>query len=223
VIGEGVVKKYLFLIPLVFFLCFSSSCSRSDKRALNIKVDKGASVIKDAFKLKEDDHVEILEFSLESKDAALVKFSLNGNKLSSRIKKTEAGWQLGEIQDKLKEWTPAENYLMIKGTLKSETGSAIAQQNVTLYEVNFKGGELQASIVVGKGGVLSNPSTMTDAGGNFTIIADRKFWEKSGSFTLGVSLWDGQAYLRNKNGVPLVINVEKSAQKVELGEIKVTR
>ena len=217
------MKRFLSLIPLVLLLCLPSGCGRSDKRALNIKVDKGASVIKDAFQLKEDDIVEILEFSLESKDAALVKFSLNGNKLSSRIKKTETGWKLGEIQDRLKEWTPAENYLMIKGTLKRETGSAIAQQNVTLYEVNYKGGELQASINVGEGGVLLNPSAMTDAGGNFTIIADRKFWEKSGSFTFGVSLWDGEAYLRNKNGIPLVINVEKSTQKVELGEIKVTR
>ena len=217
------MKKYLFLIPLVFFLCFSSSCGRSDKRALNIKVDKGASVIKDAFQLKEGDIVEILEFSLESKDAALVKFSLNGNKLSSRIKKTETGWKLGEIQDKQKEWTPAENYLMIKGTLKSETGSAIARQTVTLYEVDNKAGELQTSIKVGKGGVKLNPSAMTDAGGNFTIIADRKFWEKSGNFTLGVSLWNGEAYLRGENGIPLIITVEKSAHKVELGEIKVTR
>jgi hypothetical protein len=217
------MKKILSLIPLVIVLCFSSGCGRSDKRALNIKADKGASVIKEAFKLKEDDAVEILEFSLESKDAALVKFSLNGNNLFSRMKKTEAGWKLGEIQDKKKEWIPAENYLLIKGTLKSEAGSAIAQQTVTLYEANYKGGELQASIWVGEGGVLLNPSVMTDAGGHFTMMADRRFWEKSGSFTLGVSLWNGEAYLRGNNGVPLVINVEKSAQKVELGEIKVTK
>jgi len=216
------MKRFLCMIPLVILPFFLSVCSQPGEKGLNIEVDKGASVIKDAFELKEDDNLRILEFSLESKDSALVKFSINGNRLSSKIKKTEASWKLVEIQDKQMEWTPAENYLMIKGTLKSEPGSPIAKRSVTLYETHYKGKELQATIKVGKEGILLNPSSMTDSGGSFTILADRRFWEKSGSFTLGVSLWNGEAYLRDKNGVHLVIQVDKKTKTVALGEIKVS-
>jgi hypothetical protein len=214
----GIMKKYLSVIPLALLLCFVVGCKQPSEGDM-------ASVIKDAFGLKEDDNLEIIEFSLESQEIALVKFRLNGNTLSSKINKAKNGWKFSEIQNKQAEWTPADDYLMIKGRFIDNRDVPIANSSVTLYEVDNKEGKLSTLIKVGKGGILLNPSTKTDAGGNFTIIADRRFWEESGYFTLGVNLLFEEAYLSSlklKN-VPSIIKVDTNTKRFDLGEVKIVR
>jgi hypothetical protein len=215
------MKKLLLVIPLVILFCFTFGCQKGEE----VAEKKAASVINDAFELEEDDNLEIIEFSLESQDTALVNLRLNGNKLSSKIKKAEAGWKLSVIQNKQEEWIPADYYLMIKGRLIHETDEVIVNRAVILYEVAEEGGELQLQSKMilrsGSGGMLMNPSTETDSRGNFTIIADRRFWEESGIFTLGISLWSGMSYLRGPDNKYVTFEVDKNAKRIELGEIKV--
>ncbi len=161
------------------------------------------------------------EFSLDSPEAATAGFMLNGRQLSSNIKKTDEGWLLSEIQKREKEWIPLEYFIMIKGKLIDETGEACADKNVTLYELIFEEGKIKTAIKVGEGGILLNPGALTDSDGRFTIIADQRFWEGSGRFTLGVSLWSGEVILRNSNDIIISVEVDEGTRKFDLGEITV--
>lgn len=210
------MKNSAIIISFIFLLCFTFSCKKDV-----LDSEKAASVISDAFELEEGDALEIVEFSLESEEAGLAEFKLNGNRLSSRIKRTDAGWALSEIQSKEDEWIRAEYFVKIKGKLIEETEEAFADQTVTLYELINDEGTFKTTIKVGEGGILLNPSTKTDSDGNFTIIADRRFWEGSGMFTIGASSWRGEVYLRNANDIIIAVEVDENAKKVDLGVIKV--
>ncbi|MGB6866809.1 MAG: hypothetical protein WBE11_14060 [Candidatus Aminicenantaceae bacterium] len=210
------MKKLFMVLPLVFLLCFTFSCKQEVMDS-----EKAANVIYDAFELEEDDKLEIMEFFLESQESAIAKFRLSGNQLSSRIIRNDAGWMLSEIQNKEDEWVSAKNYLPIKGKLIDESDKAIADKWVTLYELFNKEGELKASIKVGDGGILLNPGAKTNPQGSFTLIADRRFWEESGMFTLGVGYMGRTVYLKDQNNITISIKVDKNAKKAELGEIRV--
>lgn len=211
------MKKLIFIISflvLALILSFTPACDRAA-----IDSDKAASVIYDAFELEEGDELEIIEFSLESPETAIAEFRLNGNQLSSRIKKTDAGWLLSEIQNKEYEWVPVEYFLKIKGNIIDETGKAFANLRVTLCEIVSEEGELKVIFKVSEG-LISNPYTKTDSEGNFTIIADRRFWEGSGMFTLEFFYEGRKAYLLDQNDIPICIEVDKNTKKVDLGEIR---
>lgn len=220
----------LFFVAL---LCFTFGCQQGKEEAGEVEIksfsdeDIAASVIKDTFDLEEDDILEIVEFSLESQDTALVNFNLNGNQVSSKMKKTEADWKLSEIQNIKMEWIPADTYLMIKGRLISGTDEVIANKKVTLFQVKSEGGDLEIEITreifIDADGVLypTNPSTVTDEQGNFTILADRRYWEESGTFTLGVTHTFGVAYLHDLNNAYVTFTVDENGRRLELGEIQV--
>ena len=200
---------------MAFLICFAFSCKQDV-----IDSDKAASLIYDGFELEEDDKLEIIEFSLESPETALVIFRLNGNQLSSRIKKTDVDWLMSEIQNKEDEWIPAEYFLIIKGKLIDIKDKAFVNQLVTLFELISEEGKLKTTIVFDKG-IFLNPYTHTDSEGRFTIIADRRFWEESGMFTLGVSYLDRTVHLRNPNNIIISVEVDKNTKHVDLGEIRV--
>jgi hypothetical protein len=230
-IKEGRMKRYLSITPVVLLLCLGFGCKQSTKEQRPTEerqpTDAGmASAIKDAFRLGEDDKLTVLESSLESQDVALVKFSLNGERVSSKIKKAESAWKLSEIQNIEDEWTPASDFLMIKGRFVDESGKGLPEKTVTLIEVDDKGKGLTMRIRTGKGGRVLVATTETDSGGNFTLIADRRLWERSGYFSLtlhvGGERWAylGRGELKN---VPAMITVHKDAKRFDLGEVKVPR
>jgi len=72
---------------------------------------KASDVIKQALELTEEDSLEILGISMESKEVALVKFKLNDVQISSKMRKYDTGWQLDEVQNDLGMWIPAENLI----------------------------------------------------------------------------------------------------------------
>jgi len=210
------MKNLIIILSLGFLLCFTLSCKKDVMDS-----ERATNLIYDSLKLNEEDQLEMTEFSLDSPEAATAGFKLNGRQLSSSIKKTDEGWLLSEIQKKENEWIPLEYFIMIKGKLIDETGEACADKNVTLYELIFEEGKIKTSIRVTERGTLANPSTLTDSDGRFTIIADRRFWEGSGRFTLGVSLWSGEVILRNSNDIIISVEVDEGTRKFDLGEITV--
>jgi len=212
------MTKLLIVVPLVLLLCFTFGCQQNE-----IDSEKAAHVIYDAFMLEEADSLEIIEFVLESEETAVAKFRLNGNRLTSRISRSESGWILSEIQNREDDWVSAEYYLPIKGTVIDEFDDAVPNQNVTLYELFTDEGAIKVGIRVGKGGVFLNPDANTNSQGSFTIIADRRFWKESGKFTLKVTYKGGSGYLRDLNNIIVSVSVDKNAKKVALGKIKVSR
>ena len=81
------------------------------------------------------------------------------------------------------------------------------------------------SLKIGDDGKLLNPTTSTDSTGKFKIVADRRFWEKTGTFSLVVSYTTLQGsyqnIIRNTDDTPIVIKVDKNAKEVELEDIMV--
>jgi len=210
------MKNLLIVVSLGFLLCVTLSCKKDvmdSERAVNL--------IYDSLKLNEEDQLEMTEFTLDSPEEAVAGFKLNGRQLSSSIKKTDEGWVLSEIQRKKDEWIPLEYFIMLKGKLIDEWGKAISDKTVTLYELIFEEGKIKTSIRVTERGTLANPSTLTDSDGRFIIIADQRFWEGSGKFTLGVSHWNGEVYLRDSKDIIISIEVDEATRKFDLGEITV--
>jgi len=74
---------------------------------------------------------------------------------------------------------------------------------------------------IGEGGKVLNPISETDKTWKFTIVADRRFWEESGQFTLSVTIMSKEYYLRKSKDIPLVIVVKEEAREIDLGDIVV--
>ncbi len=68
---------------------------------------KAAEVIKATFHLGESDQVEVIGIAKESDEIMLVKFKLNDEEVSSKMRKYDKGWQLDEVQNRLGGWIPA--------------------------------------------------------------------------------------------------------------------
>jgi len=115
---------------------------------------------------------------------------------------------------------PEEYKVAITGRLLWENKSPVGEgAYVELSEVIEKEGKIITRFKVGDGGIALNPSTRTDETGKFTIVADRRFWEESGQFTLSVLLGGKEHYLQSSKDIPLVIVVKERAREVDLGDI----
>lgn len=218
--GGEIMNKKVFAFPILisfilgFLLFLTFSCKQIDS-------DKAASLIYDALKLEEDDKLEILEFRLESPKTALAIFRLNGDQLSSRIKKQDGGWLMSEIQIREDEWIPAEYFLIIKGKLVDELGNLKDNALITLFVLVTEKGEIKPTFTF-RDGIFLNPNTHSDSEGRFTLTADRRLWEESGEFTLGVTDHANRTtYITNPNNIIISIKVDKNTKRVDLGEIKV--
>ena len=204
-------------VLLVILLCLTISCKQDIMDA-----ERAASVFSDAFELAKEDNLEMVDFSSESQETAIATFKLSGNQLSTKITKTDAGWVLSEILDKEDEWVPSEHFVKVKGKLIDEFGKAVADKWVTLYRLSEDEGALKIALKVGKKGILLNPGGKTDSQGSFSIIADRRLWEESGMFTLGISYMGRTMYLEDQNNITISVKMDDKAKKAELGEIKVS-
>src|SRR4030042_4840703 len=92
----------LRLIPFLFFLIISFSCSPKidDLQAVNL--------IRQTFQLADSDQVTVSGISPEAKGLMLIKFEINGDPLTSRARKYDKGWQLEEVKNDLGMWIPVE-------------------------------------------------------------------------------------------------------------------
>ena len=68
--------------------------------------EKASEVIKTTFHLGDLDQVEVIGIAKESDDIMLVKFKLNNDEVSSKMRKYDKGWQLDEVQNRLGGWIP---------------------------------------------------------------------------------------------------------------------
>ena len=91
-------SKYLMGITV---LLFTISCGPK------LNSEAAGKVVKSTFNLTEKDKVEILGVLKESSDVMLVKFRLNENDISSKMRHYDKGWQLDEIQNPSGNWVPA--------------------------------------------------------------------------------------------------------------------
>jgi hypothetical protein len=77
---------------------------------------------------------------------------------------------------------------------------------------------------IGADGKLGNPETSTDSEGRFTIVADRRFWEGTGKFTLRGGFLPGTGtnagYLRGSDGAALLISIDAQTNRLDLGDIR---
>lgn len=106
---------------------------------------------------------------------------------------------------------PEEYAITIKGRLISEEHSPLQDRQVTVviivqnrWGINFKDGK------------VSNPEGVTDSDGKFTIIADRRFWESTGEFSLVVGRLE---IVRAADNVVLSIKVDKDTKEIDIGDI----
>ena len=117
---------------------------------------------------------------------------------------------------------PEEYKFTITGRLLWANKSPVHEgASVWLYEVIEEEGKIKTMMKVGEGGKVLNPISETDKTGKFTIVADRRFWEESGQFTLSVTIMGKEYYLRKSKDIPLVIVVEEEAREIDLGDIVV--
>jgi hypothetical protein len=124
---------------------------------------------------------------------------------------------------------PDEYLVTITGRLLDKSNSPIAGMSVMLFEAsvtNTKDGEkISITLKTGADGKLVNPTATTDSEGRFTIVADRRFWQKTGKFTLSGGFLPGTAtnagYLQGPNGTPLLITIDPNTSRSDLGDIPV--
>jgi len=93
---------------------------------------KATDVIKEAFELAEDDVLEILGTSMESKDIALVKFKINEVRISSKMRKYDKGWQIDLIQDESGKWMPAETIINLIAQQRKNDNQIIAMKDIII-------------------------------------------------------------------------------------------
>ena len=107
---------------------------------------------------------------------------------------------------------PDEFALTITGRIIWPDGKPIPDRMVMLSET--EAGKPSFTLTAGAGGKIVNPSGTTDKNGRFTIIADRRYWQKTGYFTL----WEGSLLVGSLNE-PIIIKVDAKTKKIDLGDI----
>jgi len=90
----------LFFVLYFFILC---SCSQK------LTTKDAAYCIKNTFRLSNEDKIEIIGISKDSKISAFVKFKINDTQFNSKMRKYDTGWQLEEIQNDFGLWIPASS------------------------------------------------------------------------------------------------------------------
>ena len=78
-----------------------------------------------------------------------------------------------------------------------------------------------------RNGKSLNPEANTDSMGRFKILADCRFWEETGMFTIKGGLLPGTminaSILRGLSGEPVLIKIDKNTRKYDLGDIVVNK
>jgi hypothetical protein len=112
---------------------------------------------------------------------------------------------------------PNEFAITISGRIIFPDGEPVsADRSVLLSET--EPGKPSFTLRAGAGGKIINPSGRTDKNGRFTIVADRRYWEKTGYFTLEGP--NGPLRLRETPiGGWVIIKVDPEMKKIDLGDL----
>jgi len=110
-------------------------------------------------------------------------------------------------------------------TVPGSYGKIQQLQNATLI---FKEEKIHIYYAIKvKDGKSVNPQATTDSNGRFKIVADCRFWEKTGSFTIKGGFLPGTMIncpiLRQQSGKPILITIHKNERKVDLGDIVIEK
>lgn len=108
---------------------------------------------------------------------------------------------------------PDEFALTITGRVIWPDAKPIPDMGIMLSETDPE--KVAFTLRFGAGGKIINPSGTTDKNGRFTIVADRRYWEKTGYFTL----YGGSSPLVGSLNEPIIIKVDAKAKKIDLGDI----
>jgi hypothetical protein len=131
-------------------------------------------------------------------------------------------WAIAEAQTVK---IPDEYSIMITGRILNEKKEPLVHLNIIISETQAD--NVAISWRIGGDGKLANPQTYTDANGRFSIAADRRFWEKTGYFTLYGGFLPGTTQnagvLRGPGGGPVVIKTDPKTKKFEIGDIIVSK
>lgn|GEM_PF-4400650 len=87
---------------VLYCVLFVSSCQ-------NLTTKDADLCIKNTFRLSDEDKIEIISISKDSKTLALVKFKINDIQFNSKMRKYDTGWELEEIQNEFGLWIPASS------------------------------------------------------------------------------------------------------------------
>ena len=123
---------------------------------------------------------------------------------------------------------PEAYKVVITGRLLNQESKPLAGMSVMVCEaiLDMEKKTLSCPWKTGPGGKLANPQAMTDAQGKFTIVADRRFWQEAGKFTLRSGFLPGTTrsagFLRGPGGVVMTLAVDKRTKNVNVGDIIVT-
>ena len=103
--------------------------------------------------------------------------------------------------------------VVITGILVKKDGTIDSKQSIMLCQITSKGG----CAWIFKDGILKNPMAYPKSNGSFKIEADRSFFAERQEFTMIYAL----KFKLERNGLPVVIKIDKKTKTVDLGEISV--
>ena len=103
--------------------------------------------------------------------------------------------------------------VVITGILVKKDGTIDTKKDIMLCPMTSEGG---CSMVFSMG-ILKNPSVRPESNGSFKIVADRSFIGETQEFTL---MYDFKFKLE-RNGILVVIKIDKKTKIVDLGEISI--
>jgi len=119
---------------------------------------------------------------------------------------------------------PAEFAVTITGRILSQDKEPLVGMSVLVSETDKD--KIAITWRTGDDGKVLNPIGETDKTGRFTIVADRRFWEKTGYLTLQGGFIPGTTknagILRGAINEPLIIKLDPKTKKLDLGEIVVS-
>jgi len=99
---EALKMRRSLLFFVLYCVLIVSSCQ-------NLTTKDAALCIKNTFRLSNEDKIEIIGISKDSKTSALVKFKINDIQFNSKMRKYDTGWELEEIQNDFGLWIPASS------------------------------------------------------------------------------------------------------------------
>ncbi|MCK4431610.1 MAG: hypothetical protein KAW19_09960 [Candidatus Aminicenantes bacterium] len=121
------------------------------------------AVIQEVFELSEDDVIEILGTSMESKNIALVKFKVNEVHISSKMRRYDKGWQIDLIRDELGKWIPAETIINFIAKQGKKNNQLIAMKNIVIISTAIVDYVTDNGIIPAQDGIYSENSEIYKA------------------------------------------------------------
>ena len=118
---------------------------------------------------------------------------------------------------------PEEYKVTITGRLINKEKDTEKDWRVTVVKVDEQGNATFEIRFDAAGRIKFLYSCLIDNDGKFMIVADRRYWEKTGKFSLKLDKELRTGLLQDLNNIPIVITLDKNTKKIELGDVVVSR